>query len=357
MRRLGLVSLAFLAASVTARGDGSSWTVVPTPSRGDVSSALNAVTVVAGTPFAVGHYYATDLAAYRTFAQRWDGTAWRILTTPNAGTGYNELYSVSGTAPNDVWAVGSSHQTSYTSERPLALHWNGTSWQAVSTNVGEGGALSSVTALAPNDVWAVGGFGTQPLVLHWDGTAWRRVSAPSNSTTLARLTGVSGVTSDDVWAVGYSYVNRRYQNLIEHWDGTRWSVVPTPTAATRTYLGSVAASRADEAWAVGSIQGVGSQILRWDGSSWTAVPHVSTGTIWNVTADGPDVWAVGYTSDASGYTHPMVQRWDGSRFTMESTPDPATSPLLLGVAADNGTVWAVGRRRDGNAGRTLSLRR
>jgi hypothetical protein len=359
MRRHGLVCLALLvAATAWAAGNSSTWTMVSTPNRGDVGTTLNAVTIASGVGFAVGHYYHTDLAAFRTFIQRWDGSAWRAQNTPNSGNGYNDLYSVSGTGPNDVWAVGTSQQATYTAQRPLALHWNGAAWQTVSTNFGEGASLASVAALAPNDAWAVGGNGLQPLALQWDGSQWRRVPMPTNSTTLTRLTGVSGVTSDDVWAVGYSSVNRRYQALIEHWDGTRWSIVPNPlTTTARTYLGAVAASRPDEAWAVGQIQGVGSVILRWDGSSWTAVPHMSTGTVWSVAASGSDVWVVGYTMDAAGYTHTMVQRWDGSRFNPEAVPDPGFGPALMGVAADNETVWAVGLQRPGGTqDRTLALR-
>jgi hypothetical protein len=360
MRRHGLVCLAVLmAAAATTWGaaNAPSWTTVPTPNRGDIGTTLNAVTFVSGIGFAVGHYYQTDLAAFRTCIQRWDGSAWRMMTTPNSGNGYNDLYSVSGTGPNDVWAVGTSQQTTYTATRPLALRWNGSAWQVVSTNFGEGSTLASVAALAPNDAWAVGGSGTQALALHWDGSQWRRVAVPTNSTTLTRLTGVSGVTPDDVWAVGYSYVNRRYQGFIVHWDGARWSIVPSPASPGRTYLGAVAASRADEAWAVGQIQGVGSQILRWDGSSWTPVAHMSTGTVWNVSANGPDVWVVGYTMDSSGYTHTMVQRWDGVRFNPQPAPDPGYGPALMGVALDAGSVWAVGLQRpDGIQDRTLAIR-
>jgi hypothetical protein len=356
MRRYGLACLVLLASAPTWAAT-SAWTVVPTPNRGSLSDVLNGVTVVGGNAFAVGHYYDTGLAVFRTLTLRWDGSAWRLLSSPNVGTGYNDLYSVSGTGPNDVWAVGYSQRDPYTSyTRPLVMHWDGARWQAVSTNVGDGGLLVSVRAIAPNDVWAVGSLGRQALVLRWNGSQWTRVAVPTNSTTTTALTGVAGVTSDDVWVVGSSYVNRRYQNLIEHWDGRQWKIVPCPSPSTRSYLGAVAAVRRDEAWAVGYVPGSGSQILRWDGTRWTAVSHPNSGTLWSVAADGSNVWAAGYRSDADGYTHTLLQRWDGSRWTVEDAPSPGISQSISAVGAGDGAVWAVGLKNEGSADRTLSLR-
>src|SRR3712207_7700528 len=43
----------------------------------------------------------------RTLIERWDGSTWSTVASPNMGSGYHELLGVAALAPNDVWAVGS----------------------------------------------------------------------------------------------------------------------------------------------------------------------------------------------------------------------------------------------------------
>src|ERR1043166_2081474 len=51
--------------------------------------------------------------------------------SPNPGPGGTLPWAVSARAERDVWAVGV--QATYTSNDPLAVHWDGTSWTAVPT--------------------------------------------------------------------------------------------------------------------------------------------------------------------------------------------------------------------------------
>ena len=88
-------------------------------------------------------------------------------------------------ASNDVWAVGTQQDFQ---EQTLAMHWDGTSWKVVSTpNVGPyGNNLLQVSAGSSTDIWAVGyhltvvGFSEpyQTTALHYDGTSWTAVSTP-----------------------------------------------------------------------------------------------------------------------------------------------------------------------------------
>ena len=79
--------------------------------------------------------------------------------------------------------------------------------------------LRAVAAIGNNDVWAVGysSIGSPayvdltpvpdiptPLTLHWDGNTWRHIAAPHVGSGGNRLMGVAGLSSDDVWAVGYT---------------------------------------------------------------------------------------------------------------------------------------------------------
>ena len=40
-----------------------------------------------------------------TLTEHWNGTAWSVVASPNAGT-INSLQSVAAVSANDVWAVG-----------------------------------------------------------------------------------------------------------------------------------------------------------------------------------------------------------------------------------------------------------
>lgn len=75
-----------------------------------------------------------------------------------------DLYDLSGTADDDVWAVGAGG---------TALHFDGSSWTRIP--IATSADLRGVAARSPNDVWAVGftsGGGSAPNVFHWDGVEW-----------------------------------------------------------------------------------------------------------------------------------------------------------------------------------------
>src|SRR5258706_13752006 len=58
--------------------------------------------------------------------EHWDGRSWGIVEGPETGPGNSALVSVSGTASDDVWAVGKFAATNDPStgpERPLIEHW------------------------------------------------------------------------------------------------------------------------------------------------------------------------------------------------------------------------------------------
>jgi hypothetical protein len=55
----------------------------------------------------VGTYF--NGHGYVTLAERWDGTAWMPVASPNgAGSNDTELYGVAVTSPASAWAVGGS---------------------------------------------------------------------------------------------------------------------------------------------------------------------------------------------------------------------------------------------------------
>src|SRR2546423_1797517 len=111
---------------------------------------------------------------------------WQIVASPNVGTGANTLLSVAAAADNDVWAVGASYNSELAAYRTLIERWNGVSWSVVgSPNNGSTSwnLLNGVAVVAPNDVWAVGqaanGNISKTLVEHWNGRAWKIIPSPN----------------------------------------------------------------------------------------------------------------------------------------------------------------------------------
>src|SRR5205823_5913477 len=74
----------------------------------DPGPGLDALAGVAGlTPrlaWAVGRH--DDGVAYRTLIERWDGTTWQRVPSPNVGSEPNSLNDVAVIGPDDAWAVG-----------------------------------------------------------------------------------------------------------------------------------------------------------------------------------------------------------------------------------------------------------
>jgi plastocyanin len=117
-----------------------------------------------------------------------------------------------------------------------------------------------VAAVSPDDVWAVGyqtaGIDHLPLAEHWDGTAWTAVTVPAPPGWFAILRGVTMVGPTNVWAVGawYDATSDTYEPLIEHYDGQGWSIVPGAVPQGDSQLIGVATGPTGRLWAVGRNQ-------------------------------------------------------------------------------------------------------
>lgn len=117
----------------------------------------------------------------KALIEHWDGTAWSIVSNPNAPLGDSILNGVAAISPTNAWAVGYTFSESNNVQQTLIEHWNGTSWAIVkSPNPANGNQLSAITALSATDIWAVGMYGNnlgrtldqRTLIEHWNGTSW-----------------------------------------------------------------------------------------------------------------------------------------------------------------------------------------
>jgi hypothetical protein len=336
---------------LNSASDGK-WSVVPSP-NGNGSSGLSAVAAVsANAIWAVGNISDPLTRKQTTLIEFWDGTQWQIVSSPNPSLIHNTLYGVTAVSANDVWAVGFD-ANSVGIAQTLIEHWDGSSWSVVtSPNPGSGGnELFSVAAVSARNVWAVGfdvnSTGEQTtLIEHWNGARWRVVPSPS-SNSVEVLSAVAAVSANDVWAVGTSNIGT--QALIEHWNGSSWQIVPNPGSGGE--LRGVAAVSGSDVWAVGdSSNGSSVQALveHWNGTSWQVVnnPQAGTSSIFSAVAavSATDVWAVGSDGNGNTFFQTLIEHWNGSGWSVVPSPSPGSfSTQLLGVAAVSATdVWTVG---------------
>jgi hypothetical protein len=292
-----------------------------------------------------------------TVIEHWNGTGWSLVTSPNPGTIDNTLYAVSAVSSSDVWAVGFQVSTTGVTQT-LTEHWNGTKWSVV-TSPSPGSINNeflSVAAVSSNDVWAVGftasnSSAQKTLIEHWNGTKWSVVKSLSPGTSPVNdvLSGVTAISASDVWAVGAS--GTMGQTLAEHWNGTKWSAVTTPNPGQGGVFQGVSAVSSSDVWAVGYFTSNGAiqtLIEHWNGTSWQVVTSPSPGmhpSLWAVTAlSATNVWAVGSNGSSTVFDKTLIEHWNGKQWNVVKSPSPgSTSTQLVAVSAVSAhDVWATG---------------
>ena len=244
--------------------NGTQWSIVPSPNSDQHTNlVLSMAAVATDDVWAVGKEFPADIGL--PLIERWDGTSWQMVAGPTLpGISDSALNSVARIpSTTQLWAVGytvKSPRPAY--NQPLIERWDGTGWQMVAgpalPSGAFGGELQGVVALSASDAWAVGNYTAsnhtiRTLIAHWDGTSWQVVTSPD---TWGSLASVAAAGPHDVRAVGHIAIDdgNNQHALIEQWDGTSWHAVRGPEPGTVGYsnLGSITTDGAGHYWAVGS---------------------------------------------------------------------------------------------------------
>jgi hypothetical protein len=189
---------------------------------------------------------------------------------------------------------------------------------------------------------AVGGYenrsGTQvPLAEARAGAGWRmqRTPVPAGA-VLSTLFGVFCAAANACTAVGYwTDAALHIRPLVERWNGTSWAIRPVPSPAGFPEAGffAISCSSTRACTAVGaesSSIGVTTPLAeRWNGASWTIQPvsgsagslaseflAVSCPTATACTAGGSEM-------NSAQKPVPLAERWNGTRWSVQSVPSPA----------------------------------
>jgi hypothetical protein len=298
---------------------------------------------------AVGYYFNTTLGSYQTLIESGNGSRWSIVPSPDNGTGDNEFLGVSCHSPSSCVAVGFYDSSGV--NRTLIESWNGTSWSLVpSPNRGTGYNILDGVSCRPEvsaSCQAVGysydaSLGvTQTLIESWNGSSWSIAPSPSSGTGQNILYGVSCYAARSCTAVGYSDTSLGgFQTVIESWNGSSWTLVASPNIGTSSDLLSVSCRSSSACQAVGSYDsaslGVGQTLVEsWNGTSWsiTSSPDVGTGQngfIGVACSSARFCEAVGLSFNTSlGAYQTLIESWNGSSWSIVPSPNNGTAYNVL----------------------------
>lgn len=218
---------------------------------------------------------------YRIFAVGDGGTVlmsvgdcnWERLET---GFDHVDFTGVWGTSPDDLWVVGNAG--SAPQDTGIILRYDGRRWSLEDSDF-----LITYNALwgsSANDVYFLGvGVATDYYnAKHYDGTALDTLTIDDG---WSEITGVSGISSDDVWVV----MNRPSRN-IWHYDGSTWE--DRSEAWMDQPLHDVWVAPTGEVFAVGA----NGATYHYDGSAWEdQTQGWDKHGVWGASAS--DVFAVG----------------------------------------------------------------
>jgi hypothetical protein len=267
--------------------------------------------------------------------------------------------SLSGSGANDVWAVGTDR---------TILHYAGTVWEKANAIPSDAAAFTmrAVWVGGPTDVWIADG----PTIRHT--TGWKGPSATEWTSTVlvgaaasspSAISGKNGAVVIGRQLVNPSTVKREDAIVTCRGWGDGGLLEPAYllnklfTARGTDGIGSLAMTRADEAWAtsIGNENGPGNRVVRAHlasgdggagdggapdaGPSWQIDEHDSrtARNLYGVWGDEHVVWLVG-----EGGALRRMTRANVPTRVFENVPSPVTADLrgVFGFDADD--VWAVG---------------
>jgi hypothetical protein len=282
--------------------NGTAWKIqaAPTPKDAQAFGPILASVKCISASFcmAVGGYNTSTSFNTVAFAERWNGTAWKIQPIPNPASG--NLDSVACTTAANCIAVGS------TGSGPLAEHWNGTSWSPMSVPAAAGG-LAGVSCTSASACTAVDGGG---LAERWNGKTWATQTLAVPANTQINIYGVKCISATACTAVGsqhdasFSFL----LTLAEFWNGNSWQIQPTPNPAgvIGSELFAISCTALNACTAIGSGSGTSGAVLfaeNWNGASWQIQSMAGSGQLQSVScASATACMAVGgkITSSVEG---------------------------------------------------------
>lgn len=213
--------------------NGARWgpITIPAPAHARTSALAGLACVTITYCMAVGDYQKAG-QPYFTYAARWNGTSWHILTTPNArGETSSTFNAVACPTQARCTAVGYSFGPG---QQQLIETFSQGTWHLTATpRRASKNALLGVSCADASHCVAVGWSGQKSLIEAWNGQGWTAQTTPATGTATPgnSLLHVSCVAVTNCEAVGYRFnpnISYSYRTLAEIWNGHIWKLQTTP---------------------------------------------------------------------------------------------------------------------------------
>lgn len=284
------------------------------------------------------------------------------FTPTKSATGITKnIYSIWGTAKDDIWAVGQSGNI---------LHWDGYCWLDYQNYLDPKKPIPNFAAIdgtQSNDIWMAG---DEKSVFHWDGVA---LTTPSMFSFLpGSIQSVRAFAPKDVWMTGYSGDSF----VLYRWNGSAWFDVKG-SAGSMLITENYSAASANPAYndKLYAIAGTDSQNMFLAGTSrLDSMSQVKPGLMYNKsnsekpifdyriagtggmysndlgadyqrawTAAANDYW-FGVSGDGGASEGPALVHWDGTNLVKQMkgmNPSDAVSAIWGVKNASNYDIWVV----------------
>ncbi|KPA12999.1 hypothetical protein MHK_006794, partial [Candidatus Magnetomorum sp. HK-1] len=221
--------------------------------------------------------------------------------TSMTGNTNAELKGISGTAENDIMAVGVGG---------MILDYNGSSWTKVTEGIPV--TVYDVWGLTDNDLYAACAFGQ---IHHFNGEEWVEMSNPATM----NLYSIWGNDENNIFAVGLG-------GKIIYYNGSTWSNM---TSGTSSQLKGVWGSSSTNVFVVGH----GGTILQYTGASWSSMTS-------NTAYDLYDIWGTAEDDVFVSGDYGTLLHYDGNSWTDISS---GTSDMFAIWGTDSDDVFSVGQ--------------
>ncbi|MGO9752083.1 MAG: hypothetical protein ACLP8S_04135 [Solirubrobacteraceae bacterium] len=352
-RKRAVATSAVCAASLLAAAFASSasaaanWSVADPPFTTPLGVNVPFAPLYGISAISASDVWAVGEVSSAPLTENWSGRNWSSVALPAGPCSAFEsdcvLIGVSGDSPRDVIAVGdgiiNSESAAGWVATPLAFHYNGQAWAAMTLPSGlPYNALERVAVFSPSDAWAVGigssGNATTALALLWNGSTWTVAPTPISTTNDLTINAISGSSASDIWVVGETvtpgYHNRQFTSVIMHYNGSSWTQASVPD---QSGLLDVDALSPTDAWAIAA----DGSVLNWNGSTWT-VQTQESGAQQVAVLSPTDVWVGGIVS---------LGHYNGSAWSTTTAPS-GINELYGSAALPPGRAWFAGISYESN---------
>lgn len=170
---------------------------------------------------AVGEYQPSQQTEH-TLTERWNGSSWSIVASPNAKSSQlDKLYGVGCATMSACEAIG-LHEAAGQGSLTLSESWNGTSWNIVPSAdpTTAGDSLFGVSCSSAGNCSAVGTYAlstgvNSTLIEQWDGASWELAKHPNPRPSKgAVVLGIDCRITTTCVAVGYNFPTATTQRTL-----------------------------------------------------------------------------------------------------------------------------------------------